>query len=306
MPHVLITGATGFLGQAVTARFLAEGWSVAALSRDPAAARARLPASVEIHSWPARRGADTDPHTLFPEQIDVVVHLAGESIAGGWWTAARKAKLRTSRVDATRSLIAALSRLDHRPNTFVSASGMGYYGDRGGANVRVDDPPGRDFLGVLAAAWEHEVQAAESIGARVVTVRLGMILGNGGGALPKMAFPFRLGLGAVMGSGRQYWPWIHLADAAELFFRAATRSDIRGPVHGVAGEPVTQQEFSKILAGVLRRPLLFWVPAWALRLGAGEMADLFLHGQRAAADARLEFRYPTLEEALLNLLRPAR
>jgi uncharacterized protein (TIGR01777 family) len=276
---------------------------VAALSRDPVSAIAKLPTSVTTHAW-----------NDVPENLNAVVHLAGASIAGGRWSAARKAALRSSRVDATQSLIAALAaacetgRSGSAPLAFVSASGMGYYGDRGEALVRAEDPPGHDFLGSLAAEWEGaaSLAAAEPLGARVVIVRLGMILGNGGGALPKMTLPFRLGLGAVMGSGRQYWPWIHLTDAAELFFRAATDPDFRGPVHGVAGEPVTQQEFSRILAETLRRPLWLRIPSWALRLGAGEMADLFLHGQRAEADPHVVLRHPTLNEALHNLLSTSR
>src|SRR5690606_33518859 len=243
-------GATGFLGTAVTTRFLAEGWSVAVLSRDPSSARARLPASVAVHPWPAP-GAALPPAL---RDVDAVVHLAGASIAGGRWTAARKERLRTSRTETTRRLVEALAAAGASPSAFVSASGMGYYGHRGDAIVSPDDAPGDDFLGVLAAAWEGAAaDAARRLGARFACVRLGMVLGAEGGALPKMLIPFRLGLGAVLGSGRQYWPWIHRDDAADLFFAAATEESLRGPIHGVSGEPVTNAEFSETLAGVLRR-----------------------------------------------------
>lgn len=290
MSRVLITGATGFLGRAVTARFLEAGWSVAALSRDPAAARAHLPAPVDIFSW---ESAGT-----IPDAPDAVVHLAGAPIAGSLWTRSRKRVLWESRVDATRSLIEALSRGEHRPFVFVSASGMGYYGDHSVQTVNAGEPAGQDFLGRLAEAWEREARAAETFGVRTVAVRLGMVLGAEGGALPPMRTAFRFGLGAVLGTGAQYWPWIHRDDAAEVFFQVVTNPDFHGPVHGAAGTPLTQREFSKTLAGVLRRPLLVRVPARALRLVAGEMADLFLHGQRVDPDPRLVFRHDSLDSAL--------
>lgn len=301
---VLITGATGFLGTAVTDRFLAAGWSVAALSRDPDAARTRLPASVATHSWPEPGAALPSALRDALRDVDAVVHLAGASIAGGRWTAARKERLRSSRVDTTRRLAEALAAAGATPSAFVSASGMGYYGHRGDVLVSPEDAPGDDFLGGLAAAWEGAAaDAARRLGARFACVRLGMVLGAEGGALPKMRIPFRLGLGAVLGSGRQYWPWIHRDDAAEIFFAASGDDSVRGPVHGVSGEPVTNAEFSKTLAGVLRRPLLVRVPAAVLRLGAGELADLFLHGQRALPDARFARRHPALEDALRACLR---
>jgi uncharacterized protein (TIGR01777 family) len=295
MTRVLVTGATGFLGRAIAARFLSAGWSVAALSRNPGAARAKLPGAVEVFPW------DNLPRTL-----DAVVHLAGESIAGGLWTRARKRRLLDSRVAVTRKLITALSLLESPPAVFVSASGMGYYGDRGDDAVRLGDPPGQDFLGRMAAAWERESLGAETFGARAVVIRLGMVLGPGGGALPAMTLPFRLGLGVVLGSGQQYWPWIHRDDAADLFFRAVKDPAMRGSVLGAVGVPVTQREFAKALAGVLRRPLFLRIPEPVIRLGLGEMADLFLLGQRVEPDARFPFRHGELAEALRAILRGAR
>jgi uncharacterized protein (TIGR01777 family) len=290
LPRVLITGATGFLGQAVTNRFLQAGWSVAALTRDPIAARAKLPSGVEAFSW-----------DRIPDAIDAVVHLAGESVAGGLWTRARKQRLLDSRVVNTRRLVETLARQATPPSVFVAASGMGYYGHRGAEFVQIGDAAGTDFLGHMASAWERESFAAENFGARAVVIRLGMILENGGGPLPAMRLPFRFGLGAVLGSGDQFWPWIHRDDAAELFFQAVTDASVRGPVHGAAGEPVTQRTFSKNLADALHRPLLFRVPEWVLRLGVGEMADLFLHGQRVAPDPRSTLRHTDLSETLREI-----
>lgn len=298
--HVLITGATGFVGRAITARFLRGGWRVTASSRDAASARRRLPAEVDVVE-----GTDFSRVARF----DAVVHLAGASIAGGLWTKARKRALWSSRVDATRALVESLSRLPAPPSAFIAVSGMGYHGDAGDRFVEPGAAPGEDFLGRMAAAWEEAArgaEAAEGWGARVVSIRPGMILGKGGGALAPLALSTRLGLGAVLGSGRQYWPWIHLEDVTELFFQAAQpgpgAAAWRGPVHAAAGEPRTQREFARALARVLRRPLLFRVPEPVLRLGMGEMADLFLHGQRAREEGRIAFRHPRLEDALREIL----
>jgi uncharacterized protein (TIGR01777 family) len=167
--------------------------------------------------------------------------------------------------------------------------------------VQVGDAAGNDFLGHMASAWERESFTAENFGARAVVIRLGMILGNGGGPLPVMRLPFQFGLGAVLGSGDQYWPWIHRDDAAELFFQAVTDASIRGPVLGAAGEPVTQRTFSKLLATALHRPLLFRVPERVLRLSTGELADLFLHGQRVMQDSRFVLRHTDLSETLREI-----
>lgn len=298
---ILITGATGFVGTAVTQRFLAEGWSVAALSRDAAVARARLPAAVPVMTWD-----DLTSGRAPAEGFDGVVHLAGASIAGGPWTRSRKEMLWRSRVDGTRLLVAALGRLEARPPVFVAASGMGYYGSRGDEPVRPGDPPGEDFLGRMAAAWEEAARGAQAHGARVAVIRLGMVLGRGGGALAPLRVTTRLGLGAVLGDGRQYWPWIHRDDAAELFFEAVTNAAIHGPIHGAAGEPLTQRTFAKIMAEVLHRPLLFRVPAFALRAGLGELSAVFLHGQRVEPETRFVFRYPVLEAALREACGPLR
>jgi uncharacterized protein (TIGR01777 family) len=294
--RVLVTGATGFVGRAVTARLLAAGHAVVALSRNPAAARARLPEAVEIRAW---RSGDSRPLNL-PFAPDAVIHLAGASIAGGWWTSSRKRKLWGSRVDGTRALVQALAETGSFPAAFVSASGMGYHGDAGERVVRPEDPPGNDFLGRMAAAWEAEARKAGDFGARVVCVRLGMVLGRDGGALPPQARVFRWGLGAVLGPGNQYWPWIRLEAAADLFVEAACNPRLTGPVHAAAGAPLTQREFAETLGAVLRRPVWFRIPRPALRLVLGEMADLFLHGQKAGQGAARD----TLSAALRDLLKP--
>jgi len=306
--RILITGATGFVGRAVTARLLSTGHQVVALARDPSAARARLPEAVQIVSW---KTLGSGPHESgLPGDLDGVVHLAGESIAGGLWTASRKKKLWASRIEGTRNLIEALERNAKAggrvPSAFVSASGLGYHGrqpEQGEAErlARVEDPPGSDFLGRLAAAWEAEAHRAEAFGARVVCVRLGMVLGKHGGALPPQILATRFGLGTVLGTGKQYWPWISLEDAANLFVQAVTNPEHSGPVWGATGEPVTQGEFARALGHALHRPVFLRVPRWALRLGLGEMADLFLHGQKV--EGRVDARTSsTLSSALREIL----
>lgn len=302
--RVLITGATGFVGRVVTTRLLAAGHTVFALSRDPHAARARLPESVEIVLWNAGSGTPNNPHKIsilsaaLPASIDAVVHLAGESIAGGLWTASRKKKLWASRVEGTKILVAALAESAEQagrfPAVFVSASGMGYHGDAGSRVVQPEDPPGDDFLARMAAAWEAEAQVASRYGARVCSLRLGMVLGNEGGALPPQVRVFRWGLGAVLGSGKQYWPWIGVGAAADLFVEAVQNPAFTGPVHAAAGAPLTQREFAGILGRTVRRPVLFRIPTFVLRLFLGEMADLFLHGQKVA---------PTVDRTLADTLR---
>jgi uncharacterized protein len=291
MPSILITGATGFLGSTIVAKFLAERWDVTVLSRDPKKAHAIFPPQVSALTL-------SNLMTQQAFHVDAVIHLAGASIAGGLWTRRRKGVLWRSRIEGTRSLVTALSRLAVPPSVFVSASGMGYYGHRGGDTVSVSDAPGEDFLGRMAAAWEAEITGATDFGARVAMLRLGMVLGRGGGALPPLALSTRLGLGAVLGDGQQYWPWIHRDDAAGLFYQAVTDTSISGPLHGAVGAPITQRAFAKTLASVLHRPLLWRVPAFALRMGLLELSDLFLHGQRVEPDARFVFQYPTLEDAL--------
>lgn len=304
--RVLVTGATGFVGGAVARRMMAEGHDVVAL------VRGSLPAARRALPWPIRLlplkkdAAGAVDLSAFPSGFDGVIHLAGESIAGGRWTASRKRKLWDSRVEGTRALVAGLARLD-KCAAFASASGMGYHGDAGDRAVLPGDPPGRDFLGRLAAAWEAEARKAAGFGARVVCVRLGMVLGREGGALPPQILATRLGLGAVLGRGDQYWPWIRVGAAADLFVEAVSNPALSGPVLAAAGAPLTQREFAQALGAALHRPVWFRIPRWALRLALGEMADLFLHGQKIVPEPGRpggENAGDSLSAALRDLLNP--
>ena len=241
-------------------------------------------------------------------EADAVIHLAGEPLAQRW-TAEAKRRIRESRVAGTRNLVEALAALPRRPEALICASAIGYYGSRGDEVLTESSAPGSGFLPEVCVAWEREAQAAEAFGMRVVRVRTGLVLDAGGGALVRMLPPFRMGVGGRLGSGRQWMSWIHLEDLAALF-QFAVESQVRGPLNAVAPNPVTNSDFTRELARALRRPAVFPVPGFALRLLFGEMADVLLASQRvapgAAEAAGFRFRFPQLAPALEGLLRPAR
>jgi hypothetical protein len=240
-------------------------------------------------------------------EIDVVVHLAGENIASGRWTKAKKARIADSRIDGTDLLAGALADGLYRPKLFISASAVGYYGHPGDRIVDETQPRGQGFLAEVAADWEAAAGPVVDAGLRVVFLRLGMVLGAGGGALGRMLGPFRWGLGGVIGSGRQYISWVSLQDVLGIVARIIDDSSISGPVNVVSPNAVTNREFTKTLGGVLGRPTLARMPALAARLLFGQMADeLLVRGVRAEPrvliDAGYEFRHPQLEGALRDIL----
>jgi hypothetical protein len=301
--RILITGATGFIGSHLVRRLLAEGHAVVALTRHVEGARRVLPARCECHTWnPA-----ASPEAAVLRGADAVVHLAGEGIADRWWTPARKQAIRESRVTGTRALVRALAALPAaaRPATLLTASAIGYYGDRGDEELDEHSAPGSDFLGEVCTGWESEARAAEELGTRVAVIRIGVVLGKDGGALQKMLLPFRFGFGGRLGSGRQWMSWIHLDDLVGLFAFAIGHTEVRGVLNGVAPAPVTNAEFTAVLGRVLHRPAVLPVPAFALRLALGEMAVMLLASQRVlprAAERRgFKFRYPEIGPALADL-----
>jgi hypothetical protein len=233
-------------------------------------------------------------------EADVIIHLAGEPVAQRW-TAEAKRRILESRVVGTRSLVEALAALPRRPEALICASAIGYYGSRGDEILTESSAPGSGFLPEVCVAWEREAQAAEAFGIRVVRVRTGLVLGAGGGALPRMLPPFRMGVGGRLGSGRQWMSWIHLEDLTALLL-FAVENRFQGPLNAVAPHPVTNADFTRELARALRRPALFPVPEFALRLLFGEMADVLLDSQRvapaAAEAAGFRFRFPQLPPAL--------
>ncbi len=295
---VAITGATGLVGRRLSERLAAEGHTVYGLSRS---APRQAGAFSNVFAWDAEEAPP-------PEQalagMDAVVHLAGETISQRW-TPDAKRRIRDSRVAGTRRLIEGLSTVSRRPAVLVSASAIGYYGSRGDETLTENAPPGQGFLAQVCQEWENQAMLAESLGMRVVRLRTGMVLSAKGGALPRMLPPFKAGLGGRLGSGDQWVSWIHLEDLARLIGFLLDHT-VSGPVNATAPNPVTNAAFTKVLAGVLRRPALFPVPRFALRVMFGEMAGILLDSQRvipaAAGSAGFEFQYPEVEAALTTLL----
>jgi uncharacterized protein len=241
------------------------------------------------------------------EGADAVIHLAGASIAGHRWTESRKRELRDSRVGATRQLVASLRRLERRPQVFIAASAIGFYGNRGDEELTESTTAGTDFLAQLAADWETESARAAESGARVVLLRFGVILAKQGGALPQMALPFRMGIGGRIGSGSQWISWITLDDVVGIIRFALETNLLSGPANTVAPNPVRNAEFSSTLARVLHRPAIFPTPRFVLRLALGEMADYLLLASQRVYPTKLQrlgyrFLYPDLQPALASIL----
>ena len=292
---VLVTGSTGFIGSALVSALTAAGHQVTRLVR-------KLAGAGEVRWDPAAGAIDTGGL----EGHDAVVHLAGENIAGRW-TAAKKQRIRESRVNGTRLLAEALAKLSRRPRALVCASAIGYYGDRGEEKLREGSPPGKGFLAEACVAWEAAAKPAADAGLRVVHLRIGVVLHPKGGALKQMLLPFKLGLGGVIGSGRQYMSWIALDDLIGIFQHALANDSLRGPANAVAPNPATNREFTKSLGQVLSRPTIFPMPAFAARLAFGEMADELLLASTRVEPARLaasgySFAYPQLEATLRHQL----
>ncbi|MBN2170632.1 MAG: TIGR01777 family oxidoreductase [Candidatus Krumholzibacteriota bacterium] len=312
--RVLISGASGFVGSALARRLTAAGHEAVPLRRagaGPAPAGGGRGGGMEAPDaaagpvWDVAAGALAGPGL---DGLDAVVHLAGESIAAGRWTAARRARLRASRVEATRGLVAALSRLDPPPRVLACASAAGIYGDRGEEVLDEDSAPGAGFLADLARDWEEAAAGAKAAGARVVHLRFGLVLDAAGGALARMLPVFRMGLGGPLGGGRQWWSWIAREDAAAAIERALDDEGLAGPVNVVAPRPVRCADFARALGAVLGRPARLGAPAFAMRLLFGRMADETLLASARVLPRRLEaagfaFAHPELGAALRATLR---
>ncbi len=300
--RVLVTGATGLVGRALVRDLLAHADDVVVVSRDPAGARALLPGIAGAHAWSPL--AEPLPVEAL-DGADAVVHLLGESIAGRW-TAAKKRAIRETRVESTRNVVEAFRSVSARPAVLVSASAMGYYGSRGDQELDEESGPGEGFLADVAREWEAEASRAQELGLRVVVLRTANVLAPDGGTLSPLRRLFRLGLGGPMGSGRQWLPWVHVADEVGIIRLALTEA-LSGAVNVVAPGIVRQRDFARTLGRVLGRPALVPAPAWALRLVLGELAGESLSSQRMAPQAALAadyaFRFPDLELALRDLLR---
>jgi uncharacterized protein (TIGR01777 family) len=296
---IVIAGGSGFLGRPLAAALARDAHDVVVLTRGSGAARGH--AQLRSVEW-----TPNGESGRWAAQIDgagAVVNLAGEPIAGRRWSDAQKQRILESRVQATRSLVAAVLAAAVPPPVFVSGSAVGYYGPLGDEVATEDTPPGSDFLAGVCVQWEAEAMRAASAGTRLVCVRTGIVLEKDGGALPQMLPPFKVGVGGPVGSGRQYWPWIHRDDWIALVRWAIQTPQATGPLNGTAPTPMTNADFARALGRAMHRPAFMPAPAFALRLMLGEMADaLLLSGQRAvpAKAERLgfAFRYPTVDAAL--------
>jgi len=294
--HIAVSGSSGMVGSALISSLTREGHRVTRLVRKAATG--------EDIAWDIVQGVK-DLSRL--EGVDAVVHLAGENIAAGRWTAARKEEIRRSRVEGTRRLCESLARLSRRPKALVSASAMGFYGDRGDEVLRENSPPGNDFLAQVCREWEAATEPASQAGIRVIHLRFGMILSPAGGALKKMLLPFKLGAGGRIGSGRQFMSWIAIDDAVGAIHHVIITESLRGAVNAVAPTPVTNAEYTRTLARVLSRPGVALMPAFAARIAFGEMADALLLASQRVMPTRLQetgyrFKHSELDGALRHLL----
>jgi len=298
---VLVTGATGFIGRLVVRALLAQGRRAIVLTRDRAAARSLFGAAPMVIE-----SLDELPAEL---RLDAVVNLAGASVAGAPWTKGRRRRLLASRIETTRALVDLITRLERAPGVLINASAVGYYGDAGEAFVDESASPRAGFMSELCRRWEEEAFRAEGLGVRVVLLRLGLVFEWDGGVLPLLAIPARLGLGAVLGGGRQWSPWIHRDDVVRLILTALEEPAWRGPINAVAPDLATQATLTRTLAARFGAPQWVKVPAWPVRL-AGEMSDLFLASQRVLPsrlwDLGFRFTRPTLEAALAPATGPLR
>ncbi len=298
---LVVTGASGFIGTALCEQLLQQGHTLALFTRgaprDPATGVKRW------FYWTPGTLRDWDAKL---DGADGVINLAGEPIAGNKWSAAQRRRLEQSRVDGTHVLVQACAKAKQKPKFLINASAVGYYGPRGDEIITEEAPPGNDFLSQLCRNWEAEASKAEGLGMRVARLRTGIVLGRGGGALPKMVEPFKWFVGGPLGSGMQWMSWIHLEDHVRLILHIINNPQASGAINATTPNPVQNKQFSRVLGGVLNRPSWLTTPAFALRLGLGEMAQILLTGQRvvpaAAQKLGFEFRYPELREALAACL----
>lgn len=302
--HVVVAGGTGFIGRAVCRELLRAGHEVTVLTRDASRASGRVPQGVKVAQWSPEQSEELR-EVLSAK--DAVINLSGESVAAQRWTPEFKQKLVDSRVNSTRALVQGIRSAEPRPKVLVNAGAVGIYGNRGEEELTESSPPGTGFLAELAIRWEQSADEARELGVRVVKLRIGIVLGEGGGALEKMLLPFRLFVGGPFGSGQQWFPWIHLDDVSGITLHALAHDTVDGAVNTVAPGIVRLGEFCKALGRVMGRPSWLPVPGFALRLVVGELGESMLWSQRVVPQAALQtgyaFRYPQVEQALRQVLR---
>jgi uncharacterized protein (TIGR01777 family) len=301
---VVITGATGFIGRALCKQLVEVGHHVVGLSRHPAKGGELLGDRVTVVGWDGKSAQGWGKHA---DGAQAIVNLAGENIASGRWTQARKQRILQSRLDAGRAVTEAVAQADKKPEVVIQSSGIGYYGSSWDEIVDESSRPGTGFLSRVAQKWEASTEDVRSFGTRHVVIRTGVVLGVDGGALPRLLTPFRLFLGGSLGSGKQWFPWIHLDDQIGAIRFLMEREDLGGAFNLTAPEPLEMKDFCRVLGKVMRRPSWFPVPGFLLHLMFGEMAEeVLLSGQRALpkrlVNAGYDFRYASVESALQEIL----
>jgi len=296
---VLVTGATGFIGKVVVRQLLQAGDEVVILTRNIPKAALTLGSECKYFQWANTNEAP--PAEAF-EGVEGVINLMGEGIAAEKWTEEQKKKIYDSRIESTKNLVNAISKMDKQLQAFVSGSAIGIYGNRGPEDINEKSDLGNDFLSNVCKDWEAEAARVKPLTRRLVFVRTGVVLGRNGGALEKMLPIFKLGVGGPVGTGNQYMSWIHVEDIAAMFVEALKNKDMSGVYNGTAPYPATNREFSKALGKILKRPAILPAPAFALKFAFGEMSAILLEGQKVLPtkfkEVNFRYRYPTLEMAL--------
>lgn len=295
-----ITGARGLVGKVLSALLRQQGHELVLYTRDVEARWEELASGEELRHFSPRVAGDTDVGGLH-----ALIHLAGEPVLG-YWTAAKKERIRDSRIDGTAGLVTAMEGCASPPKVFVTASGTGFYGDRGDEVLTEKSEHGEGFLSEVSQAWEAEAMRAQDLGIRVVCGRIGMVLGSAGGAAPLLRNLFRWGLGGSLGSGKQWMPWVHVEDVAQMFIHAIEQENLAGAVNFCAPHAVTNKEFTKSVARQVKRPALVWAPAPVLKVVMGGLSDLVLASERVESvslrASGFEWRYADLLSALEEVM----
>jgi len=296
--NILISAAGGLIGRNLVAYLQSKGFSIYKLVRGQSSNDNELfwnPYSENINL----------PNNI---KFDAVIHLSGENISKGRWTKSKKERIVCSRVESTKNLVNAIIKMETKPDTFICASAIGYYGDRGNKILTEDDEAGDDFISDMTIEWEDASQSAEDKGIRIINLRTGLVLSNEGGALPKLILPFKFGVGAITGNGKQYMSWIAMEDLIGGIYHSLINPNINGPINLVSPNPCTNRDFNKTLGGVLKRPAFFVIPSFIIKIIFGQMGkELLLSSTRVHPQKLLEsgytFNYPELEKALIHILK---
>ena len=296
---VLVAGATGFIGKELLKRLNDKGHEVIALTRNKDIAIFNIPIHCQIHQWdPSNKPLPTN----IIKGVDVVINLAGENIASGFWTDTKKRELMDSRIMSVRRLIQSMEAATVKPKIFLSSSAIGFYGNRGEENLNETSGSGSGFLSQICKSWENEILKAEELGIRTVIFRLGMVLGHDGGALEKILPAFKIGIGGKLGSGCQWMSWIHIHDFVEMLIHSIENHSIKGIINAVSPNPIQNIEFTKTIGKILNRPTILPVPKYALKIGLKDLSDLLLFSQKVSSrkicESGFKFKFSKIDDAI--------